>query len=180
SALLREIKKPKILVINKMDVYKAPYVAAFEALAGEYDEVVKLSAQTGQHTSSLLQAIFQRLPEGEPSYAAGQWTNMDNAFWFAELIREKLFLRLNDELPYSLTVRVDELDRRPDGTLYVRARILTSHERYKGMIIGKGGRGIREIGQSARKEIEGVIGGKAFLELTVEVDPHWTEEFKIS
>ncbi len=178
-ALLRDIHTPKILIINKMDVYGAPFVAAFEALEGEYSEIVKLSAQTGQHTGSLIDAIFRHLSEGEPLYATGQWTNLDNTFWFAELIREKLFLRLHDELPYSLTVHVDEVDRRPDGTLYIQARIITNHDRYKGMIVGRGGRGIREIGQSSRKEIESVTGTKVYLDLTVVVDPHWTEEFRL-
>ena len=177
-ALIRVLRQPKILVINKTDLLKPTYLPAFEALADDYDAVVKLSAKTGAHTGSLVNEILDRLPESEALYEMGQVTNMDNNFWFAELIREKLFLRLREEVPYSMNVKVTEIDRRPDGTLYIAARILTNAERYKSMIIGKGGRGIREIGQSARKELEGVTGGKVFLDMKVETDEHWTEEFK--
>ena len=97
--------------------------------------------------------------------------------WFAELIREKLFLRLHDEVPYSLTVVVDDINERDNGVLYIEARILISSERYKRIVIGQGGRGIKEIGQSARRELEQVTGGPVYLDLTVETDPHWMQTF---
>lgn len=176
--VVRELQQPKILVINKIDVHQPRYLASFEVLEGDYDAVVKLSAKSGKHVGSLINEILKHLPEGGEIYEGGQLTNLDNQFWFAELIREKLFLRLREEVPYSIHVKVDAIERRDDGTLYIKARILTSAERYKGIIVGKGGRGIREIGQSARRELEGVTGGKVYLDLNVEVDAHWTEEFK--
>lgn len=176
--VVRELPQPKILVINKIDVYQPRYLASFEVLADDYDAVVKLSAKNGKHIGSLINEILELLPEGEGIYEGGQLTNLDNQFWFAELIREKLFLRLHEEVPYSVHVVVDEIRRRADETLYVKARILTSADRYKGIIVGKGGRGIREIGQSARRELEGAVGGKIYLDLHVEVDAHWTEEFR--
>lgn len=176
--VVRELKQPKILVINKIDVHQPRYLASFEVLENDYDAVVKLSAKDGQHVGSLINTILDMLPEGEAIYEHGQFTNLDNAFWFAELIREKLFLRLREEVPYSITVKVDEIERRDDGTLYIQARIITSADRYKGIIVGKGGKGIREIGQSARREIEGVTNTNVYLDLKVVVDPHWTEEFK--
>lgn len=177
-AIIKSVDVPKILVINKMDLHKPTYLAAFEAMEDDYDAMIKLSAKSGAHVKSLTNAIFDLLPEGEALYEQGQVTNLHNEFWFAELIREKLFLRLGQELPYSLTVNVDEIERRKDNTLYVKARIITNAERYKRMIIGKGGRGVKEIGQSARKELETVTGNKVYLDLNVEVNPHWTENLR--
>ncbi|HBU28244.1 TPA: GTPase Era [Candidatus Uhrbacteria bacterium] len=177
-SIIRELKLPKVLVINKIDVYQPRYLASFEALADEYDTVVQLSAKDGQHTKALVHALIELLPEGEPLYEHGQFTNLDNEFWFAELIREKLFLRLGEEVPYSLTVKVDEITRRPDNTLYIKARIITNADRYKGMIVGKGGRGIKEIGQSARREIENATDSSVYLDMQVIVNEHWTEEYK--
>jgi GTP-binding protein Era len=121
----------------------------------------------------LKEAIFEYLPEGEPYYPEGQLTNIPTEEWVAELIREKLFLRLRQEVPYSVHVIVDELTRRENNVLYIAARILTSSERYQRIIIGQGGRGIKEIGQAARRELETVMNAPVYLDLKVEVNPHW-------
>ena len=174
--LLDGIQLPKILVINKIDVRPLPYLSSFEERTPSYQHVVEVSAKNGTHLDPLIHALLELLPDGEPLYPLGQVTNRDNTFWFAELIREKLFLRLKQELPYALTVKVDEVDRRRDGTLYLKARIITSSERYKGMVIGKGGRGVKEIGQSVRKELEAVTASPVYVDLTVEANPHWIKE----
>ncbi|HJN85237.1 MAG TPA: GTPase Era [Patescibacteria group bacterium] len=177
-SIIENTKLPKILVINKIDLIDRPHLASFRALAEDYDHVVEVSAKSGQHTGSLSNAIFELLQKAQKMYEFGELTNLDNDFWFAELIREKLFLRLREEVPYSVTVKVDEITVRPDKTLYIAARVITNADRYKSMIIGLGGRGIREIGQSSRKELEGVTRKKVYLDLKVVVDEHWTEEFK--
>jgi len=174
-SILDKISTPKIMVINKMDMYKPTYLPFFEQEGERYNAVIKLSGKTGAHTGTLVNTIFEHLHEGQPLYAEGQLTNMDQKFWFAELIREKLFLRLHDEVPYILTVVVDEITQRDNGMLYLQARILVSSERYKRIVIGQGGRGIKEIGQSARRELEQVTAGKVYLDLTVETDPHWMQ-----
>lgn len=176
-SILDQLDIPKILVINKMDVHRPPYLLFFEQEATRYKAVVKLSGKTGAHTKTLVNTIFDFLHEGQPLYAEGQITNMDQKVWFAELIREKLFLRLRDEVPYSLTVVVDDINERDNGVLYIEARILIASERYKRIVIGQGGRGIKEIGQSARRELEQVTGGSVYLDLTVETDPHWMQAF---
>ncbi len=175
---LELINIPKILVINKSDLYTKPYVEMFKSYAEKYHNIIELSAKSGAHTKSLINSIFEILPDGEAMYEKGQFTNIGQEFWFAELIREKLFLRLREELPYSIDVTVDEIKERKDGTLYVHANILTTHERYKSIIIGAKGRGIKEIGQSARRELEQVTNGKIFLDLEVVVDPHWTTKYQ--
>ncbi len=175
--MIKDLDRPKILVINKIDERKKPFLDNYRDLAEEFDSSVEVSALRGSHVGELKNQIFELLPEGELYYPQGQLTNMPNDFLIAELIREKLFLRLQQELPYLIHVEVDEIEERKDGLLYIAARILTTEERHKRMIIGKGGRGVREIGQSARKELEAVTNKKIYLDLTVEVDKHWMERF---
>lgn len=173
--LIEAIEKPKILVINKIDEFKKPFIDSYRDLGKSFDITVEVSALRGQNLKELKTAIFERLQEGEPYFPEFQLTNMPNEEWLAELIREKLFLRLREEVPYSVHVEIDAVQQRNDGTLYVSARILTNVERYQQMIIGRGGQGIKEIGQSVRRELEGIMDRKVFLDLHVDFDPHWVE-----
>ena len=132
----------------------------------------------GTHVRRLLEMIYEHLPEGQKYYPDHQLTNMPNKFWLAELIREKLFLRLRQELPYSAHVEVSDIEDRENGMLYIKGTIFTTNDRYKSMIIGQKGRGIKEIGQSTRKELENVMQRKVFLDLKVETDPHWMMKFE--
>jgi GTP-binding protein Era len=180
NQVLRMVKKfaqPKIFVINKIDARRKPFIDNYRDLAEDFDRIVEVSALRGSNIGELKQQIYELLPEGEPYYPAGQLTNMPNDFLIAELIREKLYLRLRQELPYQIHVEVDEIEERESGTLFISARVITSEPKHKSMIIGKGGRGIKEIGQSARKELEAVTNKKVYLELDVEVDKHWMERF---
>lgn len=174
-ALIRDIPKTKILAINKSDLKDRPFAEHYRDLAPEFTAVLDLSALTGSGVNTLADMIFEAMPEGEPFYPLGQLTNMESEAWMAELIREKLFLRLRQEVPYTTHVEVEEMESREDGMLYVKATIYTNEERYKRMIIGKGGQGIKEIGQSTRNELEAVMQRKVFLDLTVEVDAHWID-----
>ena len=139
--------------------------------------VVIITAKENKNIKQLINIIFEYLPEGEAYYPKHQLTNVENKFWFAELIREKLFTQLHQELPYSIHVVVDELEDKENDILYIKARILTDKARHKGMIVGKGGQMIKSIGQSARRELEAVIDKKIFLDLSVEVEEHWPETF---
>ncbi len=174
-ALIRDIQKTKILVINKADLADRPFAEHYRDLAPEFTAVVDVSALTGSQVNVLADMIFAAMPEGEPFYPLHQLTNMPSEMWLAELIREKLFLRLRQEVPYTTHVEVEEMESREDGMLYAKATIYTNEERYKRMIIGRGGQGIKEIGQSTRNELEAVMQRKIYLDLTVEVDPHWVE-----
>lgn len=171
--MIEQIEKPKILVINKMDLRDPRYADFYRDLAEKFDRVIEISALNGTHTGKLLECIFEYLPEGPYFYPDHQLTSMSNKQWLAELIREKLFLRLRQEVPYSIHVEVEEAVQRENGTFYVKATIFTTDDRYKRLIIGKGGRGIKEIGQSTRKELATVMDRKIFLDLTVDVDRHW-------
>jgi GTPase len=101
--------------------------------------------------------------------------NIDAKTFVAELIREKVFLMMGEEIPYTTTALVDEIAERKNGVIYIKARILTNNDRYKKMLIGKEGRKIKEIGSYARKEIALATGKKVYLDLQVETDPHWME-----
>ncbi len=176
--LIRDLDIPKILVINKIDVKNKPYLDFYRDLSPEFDDTVEVSALRGTHTKDLVNRVMRLLPEGEFLYPPHQLTNLPNKQWLAELIREKLFLRLRQEVPYTVHVEVEDVEERPNGTLYIKAVIFTTDDRYKRMIIGKGGRGIREIGQSTRNELEHVMNRKIFLDLNVQVDPHWVARFQ--
>jgi GTPase len=176
--MIESLDKPKILVINKIDLQNKPFIDFYRDLAENFDELVEVSALRGTHVQSLIHAIGEHLPEGEQYYPHGQLTNMPNQFWLAELIREKLFLRLRQEVPYTTHVEVTESEKRNNGIIYIKATVFTTTDRYQRMIIGSGGRGIKEIGQATRKELELVMQGKVFLDLTVEVDPHWMQRFE--
>lgn len=174
--MIRHLPTKKILVINKSDLPKRErkYHEDYEAWGKEFDAMFFLSALRASHIQPLKEKVMELLPEGEKLYGEDQLTNIDNYFWIAEIVREKLFSVLEKEVPYSTTVEIDGLEDKPD-ILVVKGRILTSDDRYKKMIIGKGGHKIKEVGTMARRELEAAINKKIFLELEVEVDPHWVE-----
>jgi GTP-binding protein Era len=127
-----------------------------------------------------MERIFELLPEQKgvdthkenPIYPL---INLDSKTFIAELIREKVFLKMGEEIPYQMTVVVDEITERSNKLTYIKARILTTDLRYKKMLIGAGGRKIKEMGGMARKDIALATSKKIYLDLTVEVDPHWQE-----
>ena len=173
----KKVKTPILFVINKTEDKPKPFIDSYRRLGEDFETVLEVSAKSHKNLNRIVDTIFEKIPEGEPFYPIGQFTNISNEKWLAEIIREKLFLRLREEVPYSIHVIIDESEKRPNGTFYVQARILTSEERYKGMIVGKGGRGIKEIGQSTRHELETVMDCPVFLDLSVEHDPYWVEEY---
>ncbi len=177
-SMIRNIEK-KILVINKTDITRPKFLFDYEQLGKDekFLHTIRVSAKTGAHLKSLLQAVFDELPEGEPFYKQEERDPTTTAFkqWVSEVIREKVFHHVHQEIPYSTHVVVDKTVKRDDGILEIRARLLTDTERYRPMIIGKGGQKIREIGMGARKELELILRQKIFLKLEVETDPHWLE-----
>ncbi len=177
--IVRKAKIPKILVINKIDIKQPTHIVQYKFMEDEFDAVVEISALASKNINTLMDSIFSFLPEGTPlvdkKTLAQPALNVDSKKFLAEIIREKAFLFLRKEVPYTLTSVVDQLIERDNGTLYIKARILTSSDRYKVMIIGKAGAMIKEISMAARKELETATNKKVYLELTVETDPHWME-----
>ena len=144
--------------------------------------VLSLPAPRGSHIQPLRDKVMDLLPEGEPLYPDIQLTNITDDFWVAEIIREKIFSVLEKEVPYSVTVEVDAIEEKPLDTdpsksnlFVISARVLTNTDRFKKMIIGSGGKKIKEIGVMARRELEAALNKKVYLDLEVEVDKHWVE-----
>lgn len=180
--IVRKLQKPKkILVINKVDIKEPSYLPQYKFMESEFEDVFYISAINNKHIKPLIDKIFSYLPEVAESTITEKTVypllNQDSRIFIAELIREKVFLKTGQELPYSTTVIVDEMTERKSGMMYIRARILTTDDRYKRMLIGGGGYKIKEMGSMARKEIELATKKKVYLDLTVETDPHWQEVY---
>ncbi len=182
--LIRHLPIPKILVINKSDLpaRNREFAQDYESMADDFTTVMTLSALRGSHIEPLKDKVMELLPEGDLLYEGEQLTNVTDTFFVAELIREKIFSVFDKEVPYTMSVEVDEMEQKPNdpvtgkpGMLVITARILTEADRYKKVIIGTGGSKIKEIGQMARKELEAALGRDIYLDLQVEVDAHWIE-----
>ena len=175
-AMVRNLEIPKLLVINKSDLptKEKIFLDDYKALGDQFTEVFELSAEQNRDIQPLRDKVFELLPEGEPTYPPTQLTNMDKKFWVAELIREKIFKALRQEVPYTTHVEVTDIEEKPD-VFVINAIVYTYDSRYKKMIIGKGGRSIKEIGNAARKELEAALNKKVFLQLEVETDRRWEE-----
>lgn len=180
--MVRKINKPKILVINKVDLQEKTYLPQYKFLEDEFKYVFQISAINKTHFKPLLDKIFELIPKNKkseeiPNDLIYPLLNIDSKTFISELIREKIFLMMGEEIPYKTTVLVDEIKERNNGITYIKARILTTNDRYKKMLIGAGGRKIKEIGSYARKDIALAINKKVYLDLTIETDPHWQETY---
>ncbi len=182
--IVRKIEKPKILVVNKVDLKGTTFLPQYEFLKDEFKDSFEISALLNKHTGPLVDKIFEYLPEAtkktipdEMNESGYPLLNIDSKTFIAELIREKVFLMMGEEIPYRSTVIVDEIAERNEGLTYIKARILTTDDRYKKMLIGTGGRKIKELGSYARKEVALAINKKVYLDLKVETDPHWQETY---
>jgi GTPase len=171
------LKVPALVVINKMDGANA--VKQKEALQffreKKYGrDAILISALKGINVPELLEKIISVLPEGEPFFTEDQISDLPTRFFVAEIVREKIYGLFEDEIPYHATVLVTEFKQK-STLLKIRAEIIVQRESQKAIIIGEGGRMIREIGSLARKEIEAFLDQKVFLELFVKVRPKWRE-----
>ena len=180
TSMVEQVPHPRILVLNKSDLPERYFRESWLERGPQYASVVELSALTGKNVGVLLDANFKLLPVGPLHYPAGQVSNVTNEFWIAELIREKLYLKTDQELPYTATVQVELVEDRKDKTgrplVYIKAVILTIDDRHQRMLIGEGARKIRDIGSFARKELEVAMNKKVFLDLAVLVDKNWMDQ----
>lgn len=180
--MVRKLNAPKILVFNKIDITEPSYLPEYKFLEAEFSDIFYISSLQRKHFRLFLDKVFSIIPEQKkesdiPSDLVYPVLNMDSNMFLSELIREKVFLMMGEEIPYTTTVLIDEVTERSNKLTYIKARLLTTDDRYKRMIIGAGGRKIKEIGAYARKEIELATKRKIYLELTVETDPHWQETY---
>ena len=177
--LVDRVVHPKILVINKLDLPERYYRDTWLERGPKYAAVIEVSALKNKHIDLIIQAIFRHLSVGPAQYPVGQVTNVTSEFWIGELIREKLYLQTNQEVPYTATVRVEQIDDRKDRQgkplVYIKAAILTTDDRHQRMLIGQHAKKIKEIGSAARKELEVAMNKKVFLDLDVLIDDEWMD-----
>lgn len=181
QTMLKAVNTPIILAVNKRDLLpkSKPFLEEARSIDVGQQGSVEISAKTGANLNLVVDKLFELMPEGEAMYPEDQMTDLSHEDWLSELIREKCFLALNEELPYSVAVQIENVTDK-GSTKKIEATIYTSEERYKGMIIGKGGAMLKSIGMAARKELESVTGGKIFLDLHVKTDPKWPQRFAAS
>ena len=138
---------------------------------------IEISALRRHDLNRVVDEIFELLPQGEWFYPPMQLTDLSHREWMEELIREKIFLRLRQELPYTVKVEVTDIEMRDEQSERISATVWTTEERYKRMIIGAKAQMIKQIGMDARKELEQSTEKKVYLELDVQVDPEWQKRF---
>ncbi len=184
--IIRKVDSKKILVYNKIDkaVGSKDHLADYNYLEEEFDKTISVSALKEKNVKSVVTAIFEMLPTKSKNDTKEEieiyqnndkpLISMDSKEYIAEIIREKAYLFLRDEVPYTIFVVVDDVvDKK--NILVVTATIYTNADRYKKMIIGKDGQKIKEIGYNSRKELELMSQRKIFLALNVKTDKHWME-----
>ena len=177
---LAAVPTPVICVVNKVDLAKPDEIAqrltSAAELLSDVAAFVPVSARTGDGLDALVGEIEARLEPGPHYYPDGMVTDQPESFLAAELVREKLLAVARDELPHSIAVTTEEVDEREtaDGTLLaLRVVIRVERESQKGIVIGKGGRVLKQAGTDARRELEALLGTRVHLETHVKVEPDW-------
>jgi len=180
---LRKVTTPIYLIINKIDTIKKelilPLIDACRTLL-DFREILPVSALKGDGVVELESSIVQALPLSPPYFPKEDLTDLSQRFMIAEMIREKILFRTRREIPYSVAVQVDTVRRRQEGKITdVEGVIYTEKESQKGILVGRGGRKLKEIGTLVRPEIEAFLDSKVFLRLWVKVRRDWRSQLRI-
>ena len=171
-----------VVAVNKVDRIREaarllPFLDRVSKLR-DFEAIVPVSARTGRNLPTLLKVLKDALPEGPALYPADQLTDRDERFFAAELLREKLFYALGEELPYRCEVIIDSF--RMDGRLRrVDATILVERESQKGIVVGRGGATLKRVAREARRDMEQLFDGKVFLNVWVKVRENWTDDLRV-
>lgn len=172
-----KLKVPCIVVINKTDQAskeRIEEVVKFFGTKSYCNDLVGISALKGSQLKELLQSILKYLPEGLPFFDGEELTDLPTRFFVAEMVREKIFFLYKEEIPYHTTVIISEFKEKSTLTKIV-ADIIVQRETQKVILLGEGGKMIKQLGTQARMDIEAFIGRKVFLELFVKVRPKWRD-----
>ena len=173
---LKGIKTPIFLVLNKIDLVTPEVllkrVESYKD-ALDFAGVFPISVLQGNNVNELMEALINALPEGPQYYPADQITDHPEYFVVSELIREKILQLTQEEIPHSVAVTVDKMQKDEFDKVHVYANIIVERKSQKGIIIGKGGRLLKEIGTRARRDIQQLLGNKVYLELWVKVEKDW-------
>ena len=167
----------RLLLLNKIDrVAKARLLPLIERSTklGSFDEIIPISALTGESVDLVLEKVIELLPVAPPHFPVDQYTDQPERFLAAEIVREKAMEATTQEVPHAVAVLVDSFEE-GEKLIRVRATIFVEREGQKGILIGRGGSSLKKIGTAARKELESLLGTKIFLELFVKVQRNWRE-----
>jgi GTP-binding protein Era len=179
TSLLGAGGTPLICAVNKCDRLGKPETAKALADAeglGVADEIFPVSAKTGAGVESLVEHMASTLPEGPLLYPAEERTDLQRDIVLGELIREQVLRRTRHEIPHAVEVAVSEVSRRDDGLMDVAAEVWVETDSQKGILVGRGGRMIREVGTAARRELERELDAHVFLDLQVKLRRHWRRD----
>ena len=176
---LSGVETPVLILLNKIDLVSKGKLLPLmercaELLPGK--EIVPVSALKGDGVAIILEIVEKWLPQGDKFFTEGEYTDQTERFLASEIIREKVFLLTREEIPYGVAVTIDEFTEKEEKNLIViAATIHTERDSHKGILIGKRGAMLKEIGQQARQELEKIFACRIFLELFIRVDPNWTQ-----
>ena len=177
---IKQVNIPTVLVINKIDSVqnKKELLPVMEKLSGRlnFKDVIPVSAKQGTNVETLKELARESLPACEFCFPDDYITDRSSRFMAAEIIREKLMRYTGDELPYSVTVEIEDYKIQPNGTVKINALILVEREGQKKMIIGAGGEKLKTIGTEARKDLENMLESKVFLQMWVKVKSGWADD----
>ena len=175
---LKQSCNPPVLVLNKTDALKRELLLPLTQSLSErtkFARIFMVSALTGDGLDDLLEFCVRRMPEGPFLYPEDQAADIPSRLLAAEITREKLYLRLHDELPYASTVVTENWKEEKDGSVRIDQTIIVQRANQKAIVIGKAGQAIKAIGQSARTELEGLFGRRVHLFLQVKVVENWQD-----
>jgi GTP-binding protein Era len=175
---LKDSGRKVFLALNKIDLFPHEQVLPLMAELNEaevYQEIFMISALNGDGVDRLLAALAEQMPEGPAMYPPEQTADLPMRLLAAEVTREKLMLRLHQELPYQLMVETESWEPFDNGSVRIRQAVIIAREQHKGMVLGKGGASIKAIGKAAREELAEMLGQTVHLILFVKVDPKWME-----
>lgn len=175
---LKDNQQNAFLVLNKIDLFPHDHVLPLIAEMQDpdmYAEIFMISALNGDGVNGLLSALSKAMPLGEAMYPPDQTADLPMRLLAAEITREKLMLRLHQELPYQLMVDTESWEPFDNGDIRIRQAILVAREAHKGMILGKGGQTIKQVGKAAREELSDMLGCRIHLILFVKADPKWMD-----
>ena len=176
---LKNVDSPVYLIINKIDkVHPDQLLGIIDDYRQQMDfkEIIPISATEGNNFETLMKTLVSQMPEGPQYFPDDQITDHPEYFIVSELVREKVLLLTRDEVPHSVAVVVDSMKRNEDDKVHIQATIIVERDSQKGIIIGKGGKMLKNIGSKARRDIELLLGDKVYLELWVKVQKDWRDK----
>ncbi len=178
AGILGGSRRETLIALNKIDAVSKgrllPVMARLaELLPGR--EIVPVSARTGENVPLLVEGVLKRLPAGPRYFPEDEWTDQTERFIAAELVREKVFLRTRQEIPYGIAVTVENFEEKND-LVVIAATIHTERESHKPILIGRRGAMLKEIGRAAREDLERLLGCRVYLDLAIRATPGWSRD----